>query len=371
MAQSDETFSFLCEWYDSQAEIVRKYRLTYFVKRGATNEVEIFDLKNKRVFLKRIAFPSVSLQDIFIGATVLVYSRQLKVVGFCDSYTQSKLGRVKSAQILFPDFEIDASFGKLIEETEKTKGLKIRKIRLVRLSPSDGRVLAKELGWGGSSLAQKLSKTDTLTLEYTHVDGAAVWRDNVGNRLRDSFNVESHIVNLSRESSSILLGPDHSTENSSSQSRSTALLSNCTTCVIKPHAISSKHLGAILSDILHSGKWKISALKSVRLNLSCAEKYLEVYRGVVRNFTDYARELSSSECVALEIVSTEPSLSSEDVVKEFRKLAGPFQWDFAKQLRSTSIRAKYGKSDVQNAIHCTDLAEDGVTDSKYLFSVLS
>ena len=32
--------------------------------------------------------------------------------------------------------------------------------------------------------------------------------------------------------------------------------------------------------------------------------------------------------------------------------------------------AKYGTSDVQNAIHCTDLAEDGESDSNYLFNVL-
>ena len=66
MAQCDETFSFICDWYDSQAEIVRKYRLIYFVKKGGTNEVELFDLKNKRVFLKRIPFSKRFVNSFFI-----------------------------------------------------------------------------------------------------------------------------------------------------------------------------------------------------------------------------------------------------------------------------------------------------------------
>lgn len=366
MAQCDETFSFICDWYDSQAEIVRKYRLIYFVKKGGTNEVELFDLKNKRVFLKRIPFPSISLTDLFIGASIVVYSRQLKVVEFADAYTKSKLSVLKTAQILFPNFEIDASFGKMIQDIERTKDLTLRKIRYVRLQSSDSRVLAKDLGWTGN-LALNLSKTDSLALEYTHPDGAAVWKD-VNMRLKENFNTVGHVVSLSAASSSVLLGPDECTEKKSNAS--TAVLSNCTTCVVKPHALKAKNLGAILSEIVESRNWKITALKTIRLDLASAEKYLEVYRGVVSNFTEYARELSSAECVALEIVSTDPSLNSEDVVKEFRKIAGPFQWDFAKQLRSTSLRAKYGISDVQNAIHCTDLPEDGENDSNYLFNVL-
>ena len=108
-----------------------------------------------------------------------------------------------------------------------------------------------------------------------------------------------------------------------------------------------------------------SKLKTIRLDLASAEKYLEVYRGVVSNFTGYARELSSAECVALEIVSTDPSLNSEDVVKEFRKIAGPFQWILQSSFAPSSLRAKYGISDVSDAIHCTHLPEDGENDSNF------
>ena len=49
-----------------------------------------FDLKNKRIFLKRCEYAGIQLKDIFAGAILNVYSRQLKVVDYADEYTRSK-----------------------------------------------------------------------------------------------------------------------------------------------------------------------------------------------------------------------------------------------------------------------------------------
>ena len=43
--------------------------------------------------------------------------------------------------------------------------------------------------------------------------------------------------------------------------------------------------------------------------------------------------------------------------------------EIAKNLRSNTIRARYGKDRVMNAIHCTDLEEDGNLESEYFFSI--
>ena len=34
------------------------------------------------------------------------------------------------------------------------------------------------------------------------------------------------------------------------------------------------------------------------------------------------------------------------------------------------FRAKFGQDRVRNAIHCTDLAEDGVVECEYFFNIL-
>ena len=81
-------------------------------------------------------------------------------------------------------------------------------------------MLLQRLGWTGH-LAQSLSKADSLALEYVH-PSASVWKE-VSKRLSENFNVTGHVVSLSRESSSILLGPDECTERKSNSS--TAVLS--------------------------------------------------------------------------------------------------------------------------------------------------
>ncbi len=42
----------------------------------------------------------------------------------------------------------------------------------------------------------------------------------------------------------------------------------------------------------------------------------------------------------------------------------------AKTVRGKSIRAVYGKDKGRNAVHCTDLDEDGVLEVEYFFNIL-
>jgi nucleoside-diphosphate kinase len=63
-------------------------------------------------------------------------------------------------------------------------------------------------------------------------------------------------------------------------------------------------------------------------------------------------------------------IRQENVVEAFRKLCGPHDPEIAKTLRPGTIRAKFGEDRVCNAIHCTDLPEDGVIECEYFFSIL-
>lgn len=48
-----------------------------------------------------------------------------------------------------------------------------------------------------------------------------------------------------------------------------------------------------------------------------------------------------------------------------------FLQDMARQVRPETLRAKYGKTKVQNAIHCSDLPEDGLLEVEYFFKILA
>ena len=44
---------------------------------------------------------------------------------------------------------------------------------------------------------------------------------------------------------------------------------------------------------------------------------------------------------------------------------------YVRETEPETIRAKFGVDRVRNAIHCTDLPEDGVLESEYFFDILS
>jgi len=41
-------------------------------------------MKNHKVFLKKIAYPEITLKDLYIGNVLACYGRQLKIVDFGD-----------------------------------------------------------------------------------------------------------------------------------------------------------------------------------------------------------------------------------------------------------------------------------------------
>lgn len=73
--------------------------------------------------------------------------------------------------------------------------------------------------------------------------------------------------------------------------------------------------------------------------------------------------MSSGPCIVLEV-------RGEDVVTKFREFCGPFDINIAKVLRPQTLRARFGKSNMMNAVHCTDCPEDGPIETQYFFRTL-
>ena len=57
-------------------------------------------------------------------------------------------------------------------------------------------------------------------------------------------------------------------------------------------------------------------------------------------------------------------------MEALREFCGPADPEIARVLRPRSLRAQFGKNKVQNAIHYTDLPEDGELESNYFFNIL-
>lgn len=74
-------------------------------------------------------------------------------------------------------------------------------------------------------------------------------------------------------------------------------------------------------------------------------------------------ELCAGPCVALEVQQKDPA-------KTFREFCGPADPEIARHLRPGTLRAVFGKTKIQNAVHCTDLPEDGLLEVQYFFKIL-
>ncbi len=78
-------------------------------------------------------------------------------------------------------------------------------------------------------------------------------------------------------------------------------------------------------------------------------------------------ELTSGPLIVLELSK---GSTSSSVVNEFRTICGPSDPQIAKVIRAQTLRAKYGQDKIKNAVHCTDLEEDGPLECEYFFKIL-
>ena len=79
-------------------------------------------------------------------------------------------------------------------------------------------------------------------------------------------------------------------------------------------------------------------------------------------YTNLAEHLTIGPSVVLEV-------RNENSVSQLRELCGPFDPAIAQVLRPDTIRSKFGVDRVKNAVHCTDLEEDGRLEVLFFFSL--
>eukprot|EP00826_Nyctotherus_ovalis_P050187 TRINITY_DN612_c0_g2_i6.p1 TRINITY_DN612_c0_g2~~TRINITY_DN612_c0_g2_i6.p1 ORF type:complete len:148 (-),score=67.87 TRINITY_DN612_c0_g2_i6:152-574(-) len=115
-------------------------------------------------------------------------------------------------------------------------------------------------------------------------------------------------------------------------------------------------------QVLEEG-FEISALEMYKLNKTTAEEFFDVYKEVLPEYTPIVEHIITGPVVVMEV-------RQENVVQALRNLVGPNDPEIARQLRPNTIRAKFGADRVHNAVHCTDLPEDGVLECEYFFSIL-
>jgi len=370
----NERYAFDVDWFDHSAGLVRKYQLVYYPK---DSQIEMFDVKNRRTFLKKCEYPSITVKDLFIGATVSIYSRQLKVVAYSDEFTANKLQprQEKTLAIIKPDGY--AHLGKIMDAIVAA-GMQCTEMRMTKLTGDEVEEFYEELR-GTENFGRMVSfmASDAITCITIVGDGSVrKWIDLMGpmdpnNAKRDApqslraifgSDLVQNICHGSADAEAAQREIDFFFGPNSKRFAQTAVLDNCTLAIVKPHALAQGLGGQIIDDILQRG-FEISALQIFREDRANIEEFLEVYKEVVPEYNDMVAQLLEGPLLAMEI-------RAEDAVASFREFVGPADPAIGRTLRPHTLRAKYGHDKIRNALHCTDLPEDGGLDVEYFFRIL-
>jgi nucleoside-diphosphate kinase len=162
--------------------------------------------------------------------------------------------------------------------------------------------------------------------------------------------------------------------------------------------IKAEQTGELLAAIAESGDFKVSGVFSIHMTLAMGEELFEVYRGLYLNYTAMLEHMCSAPVLAVMVTGGGAAAHYEDVVSSFREFVGPSNPALAKVLRPESLRydlfgseyhlysvkyylyvflfliifrARFGNDITHNAVHCTDLPEDGEMECRYFFQTLA
>ncbi|KAJ3403040.1 Nucleoside diphosphate kinase 7, partial [Chytridiales sp. JEL 0842] len=165
-----ERMCFLVEWFDVHAQLTRQYQLFYYM---ADNSIEMYDIKQKRTFLKKTK-SELGLQDLHIGTAVNIYARQLRIVGYGDEFTERKLSKQMEKSVFLIKPHALPNMGEILD-TVAQNGFTICRLRMVEFSrkmaeefamPSNGPqpYFGDEVGslQGGRALAVEVMKSNAV-----------------------------------------------------------------------------------------------------------------------------------------------------------------------------------------------------------------
>lgn len=335
----DQICSFECIWFDDVQNTTHRLILRYFQNKSV--EISELDIELK-IFLKRTVVPTVNYENLCVGSKITVFGKNIEIMSLMDERTRSIL----SSRI----FRITLMYTHSLEGTT-----------------------------GTAQLSDFLTRANDLGLKIQRIKSGR--RESMSGSLL-SFtsttpnNLQETIASLQADSCVFLFSSDFgdNIEDLFKQMDATWCLTSsegyCTCCVIKPHIFSkgSRSVGQILLDIV-SRRLPITFIQLTTMNLSMpiAKEMFGCYRGVISAYSSWLDEYCSGTCLCLGLKS-----NSENIVNALRDECGPMNPTIGRIIRPRSIRAVFGvKSVAMNAVHCTDLPEDGEMECDYLFNGLS
>ncbi|KAF7283255.1 hypothetical protein GWI33_001081 [Rhynchophorus ferrugineus] len=374
----NDKLAFYAEWYDEETSHEKKFILNYF---PSDSTLELFDRELNRIYLRRTKLDNLQMDDMFVGNTIRIYGRQVKITAYGDTRTERIVGKTKEHTFTIIKPSLVPKLGEVVSEIQR-RGFQICKMKMCTLTNKE--VLDLYEPYKGDNLLpfllEHLVSGPVVALELVGSNAVSRWLEELGpedplegkrtapqslralygndSRVENGFHAAKDPENARREANFFFKG-EHSPQ-------APVRVRNSTCCVIKPHAILQGKLGPILQTITEA-KFRITALLMYYLSSKAADEFLQVYKGVVSDYHALLLSFVDGPCVALEICGQTDDL---DAHLDFRSFCGPSDPDIGRQIRPATLRARFGCDKYKNAVHCTDLPEDTALELEYFFKIL-
>ena len=243
--------------------------------------VEMVDMKNRKLFLKKSPCPpEISNDDFYIGSQIVLLSRDLKIVDYGDIATKNKLYRSVEENILIisSSYSSSSSWGLIIDILTNNLNYSIIKLKSILLN---------------DIIINTIQQIETLqslprdNRDHIYDEPYLMIRVQKENCLSDLYNDLSILSDAIHPQQALIYTVNNKTDYNTIDTlffdpklspMASATYDNCTCCIIKPHIVKSKQVGKLLQDIISEG-YEIAAVQSVFFTKVQAEEFLEVYKG--------------------------------------------------------------------------------------------
>lgn len=303
----------------------------------------------KRAFLRKCAPDrEISREELFVGNSIVIYSRQLTLTGYADERTRRAVSERREEALAVVMGEDISRVGRAIAAMQAS-GMHVADVRTMAFDASRAEALETALPRRGRAIALG---EPCCAIKILGRDANAALEQMFGDSVVRSVD-EEH----ARALAEVL---------ATSSSRRILDSSNSSLVIVKPSGMA--HLGEILDILIEKRGLNLVQARTVVLTRAEAEAFYAVYVNVldkeeVRMMID---ELSSGACVALQITRAE---SPQTLVSDVREIVGPRDPEIARALRPDSLRARFGEDKGRNAVHCVDLPEDGPLEVDFFFGL--
>jgi nucleoside-diphosphate kinase len=335
----DQRMAFRVQQQDPGAPQPRQLILRYYYEDGS---VDLMEQPSGRFFLKR-THTDVPASSFSLGSTVMLFGKPTKILACADEVTrqlceqQRESTTIVIAEEAFPS--LGRYFSMMTEECRFT-------------------IIDAEMMWvrpemvNSAELPEQLSNTRAVVVVCAREQAVERGFDFVERATGTCTAKDATQAAQWGRLAQIAKGKPLAVFNEP----------NSSVVVLKPALVSSGRAGSAMQQLLDAGL-EPTALTTAAISSGAAHEFLAPYRGVLPNVEGTANSFVGTAWI-LQLVSLDDTVNVVDAV---RAVCGPYDTVIAKKLYPKSIRARYGTSETNNAVHCCDLQGEGLLYAKFFF----